>query len=133
MSPYRLVLAAEIISEAIRSNKNVEGITLYKQKHNISQYADDSTSLTKLHINCPFVINLWKQIEKWLQLNIRNKIKLDDVDKIFGRNSDQLIDKTLISTKIVIYNNRKTGKRHHVNDVKRSLYNQLCLEEYQAK
>ena len=57
-------------------------------------------------------------------------IKFDDIDKIFERDMvGNIIDKTIRSTKIVLYNTRKTGKSHHINDVKRSLFNQLCLEE----
>ena len=37
-----------------------------------------------------------------------------------------------MSTNIVIYNDRKTGKQHYINELKRSLFNQLRLEEYYA-
>ena len=51
VSPYLFVMAAEILAEAIRSNKNIEGLTLYKQEHKISQYADDTTLITKANEN----------------------------------------------------------------------------------
>ena len=44
-------MAAKILAEAIRSNKNIEGLTLYKQEHKISQYADDTTLITKANEN----------------------------------------------------------------------------------
>ena len=47
VSPYLFVLAAEILAEAIRTNKNIEGITIYKQEHKISRYADNTTLITK--------------------------------------------------------------------------------------
>ena len=40
-------MAAEILAEAIRSNKKIEGITLYNQEHKISQYADVTTLITR--------------------------------------------------------------------------------------
>ena len=43
VSPYLFVLAAETLAEAIRSNKEIKGITLYRQEHKISLYADDTT------------------------------------------------------------------------------------------
>ena len=47
VSPYLFVMAAEILAEAIRSNKKVEGITIYKQEQKILQYADDTTLIIK--------------------------------------------------------------------------------------
>ena len=47
VSPYLFVIVAEILAEAIRSNKNIEGITIYKKEHKISLYADDTTLITK--------------------------------------------------------------------------------------
>ena len=46
-TPYIFVMAAEILAEAIRSNKNIEVINIYKQEHKVSQYADDTTLITK--------------------------------------------------------------------------------------
>ena len=40
-------MAAEILAEAIRSNKKIKGLTIYKQEHKISQYVDDTTLFTK--------------------------------------------------------------------------------------
>ena len=60
-------------------------------------------------------------------------IKLDDIDNIFGRyTSGKIIDKTIMHTKSTIYNNRKTGKKHYISDVKRSLYDHLLIEEHHA-
>ena len=33
---------------------------------------------------------------------------------------------------MVIFNNRKKGKIHQINDVKRALFRQLRIEEYKA-
>ena len=45
ISPYLFVLAAEFLAEAVRSNKNITGITIYEQEHKVSQYADDTSLL----------------------------------------------------------------------------------------
>ena len=85
-------------------------------------------------LDCHFAVALWNQIEDWWKNITKEHIKFNDTEKIFGCNrSDDLIDKVIISTKLVIYNNRKKGKRHHINEVKKLLYNQLNLEEYQAR
>ena len=34
---------------------------------------------------------------------------------------------------MVIYNNSKTEKVNHIQMAKRLLYNELCIEEYEAK
>ena len=60
-------------------------------------------------------------------------MKLTNIDKIFGRlSSDVIIDRIILSTKTVIFNNRKKGKLHQINDLKRALFRQLRIEEYQA-
>ena len=41
------VLAAEFLAEAIRTNKKIEGITIFRQEQKISQYADKTTLLLK--------------------------------------------------------------------------------------
>ena len=40
VSPYLFVIAAEIMAEAIRENKHIEGITLHSQEHKTSLYAE---------------------------------------------------------------------------------------------
>ena len=47
VSPYLFVLAAEILSEAIRTNKDIEGITILQKEQKTSQYADDTTLFIK--------------------------------------------------------------------------------------
>ena len=49
VSPYIFVICAEILGMAIRENKRIEGIKIFGCEHKITQYADDTTLLTK---NC---------------------------------------------------------------------------------
>ena len=47
MSPYLFVLAAEILAEAIKSKKEISGITVYEQEYKTFLYADDTTLFLK--------------------------------------------------------------------------------------
>ena len=49
VSPYIFVVCAEILGIAIRENRRIEGIDIFGYEHKISQYADDTTLITK---NC---------------------------------------------------------------------------------
>ena len=90
-------------------------------------------SIEHAFLECKSVILLWNKIEQWVKLRTSQTIKLSNVDKIFGRQtSDELLEKTILSAKTVIFNNRKNGRKHHINDVKRMLFKQLCIDEYQA-
>ena len=84
-------------------------------------------------LECNKVKNLWKDLENWIKDKTQKTVKLSHIDKIFGRqNAEELIDKIIICTKVVVFNNRKNGKIHHIEDVKRLLFRQLKIEEYQA-
>ena len=52
ISPYLFVLAAEFLAEAIRTNTNIEGLTLHQKEHKLSQYADDTTLFIKYKEKC---------------------------------------------------------------------------------
>ena len=54
VSPYIFVICVEILGIAIRENKRIEGIKLLGYEHKISQYADDTTLITK---NCKNNLN----------------------------------------------------------------------------
>ena len=84
-------------------------------------------------LECSVVKRLWYNIEKWITNKTNIAVKLSNLDKIFGRQSaEKLIDNIILCTKITIFNNRKNGKKHHIEDVKRLLFKQLRVEEYQA-
>ena len=52
--PYIFVICAEILGIAIRENKRIEGLKIFGYEHKISQYADDTTLITK---NCKNSLN----------------------------------------------------------------------------
>ena len=43
----KIFLAAEVLAEAIRSNRTIEGITSFNKEPKVSQYADDTTLFIK--------------------------------------------------------------------------------------
>ena len=60
------MLAAEIPSEAIRDNKNIEGITIFQKEQKISQYADDTTLFIKANErnirNCMLTLGEFEEV-----------------------------------------------------------------------
>ena len=59
--------------------------------------------------------------------------KISDIEKIMGTGSpDDIIDKTILATKKVIYRNRQSGKPYSLNEIKACLKSQMLIEEYQA-
>ena len=111
---------------------------LYKMKitdTNICQVCSVKTETIKhAFLECKYVISLWSEKEKWFKAKTRKTVKLSEIDKIFGRQAtnETLLDKIILHTKTVIFNNRKNGKKHHINDVKKKLFRKLIIEEYQA-
>ena len=90
-------------------------------------------TIKHVFLECTHVTTLWHQLEKWLKIKLKKTVKLSDSDKIFGgQNSEDLIEKVILSTKIVIFDNSKNIKYHHIKDVKRTLFKQLRIEEYHA-
>ena len=69
-------------------------------------------------IECKLVKKLWLQVEKWIKENINRFCKISDLEKNFGqRSKEPIIDKIITATKAIIYHNKKTGKKHRINDV----------------
>ena len=67
-------------------------------------------------------------------MKTQHTVKLSNIYKIFGiQSSDNLLDKIILNTKIIIFNNRKNGKNHNISDLKREMFKQLQIEECQAK
>ena len=91
-------------------------------------------TLQHAFLDCNATKELWSQVEQWLKLVFSPHIKLTDIDKIFGyQMENEFIDKVILNTKLIIYNNNKDGKPHHIKAMKSLLYNQFCIEQYEAK
>ncbi len=73
LSPYLFILAAEILANAIRENKDIKGIKIDGFTHKLSQYADDTTLFLELDrpsINTAFSIFRKFQDIAGLKINI---------------------------------------------------------------
>ena len=90
VSPYLFVLCAEILAEAIRNNSDIKGITLHKQEHKISLYADDTTLFLKANEeNIRICMRILKEFELVSGLKV-NKEKTKVV-KIGGWGDNRII------------------------------------------
>ena len=127
--PYQKYFQFRLLHSRIVTNKKLHTIKSSDTKTCPICHEAEET-IKHAFLECRFVVTLWNQKEGWCK-NITDKcIRFNEIEKLFGLNSsDRIIDKVIMCTKLVIYNNRKTGKRHHINDVKRMVYSQLSLEE----
>ena len=85
-------------------------------------------------LECPDVIAFWFKIENWLKTKTHQNVKLSNLDKIFGiQDQESLLEKNILNAKVLIFNSRKNGKKHNMLDLKRKMFRQLQIEEYQAR
>ena len=132
VNSYTRYILFKLLHSRIVTNKKLVEMNL----------ADDASCVyckapleTLIHtfIVCPTVVKFWKEIENWLQTTVDTHIKIGDVDKILGwDNPEDITIRTIIATIQTIYQKRQGGKEYHVRDVKRTLANQMMLEEYLA-
>ena len=131
--PYQKYFQFRLLHSRIVTNKKLHVMKI--SDTNLCPICHETEETIKhAFLECWFVIILWNQIECWCKDITNKRIKINEIEKIFGINPpDKIIDKVIMCTKLVIYNNRKVGKKHHINEVKRMVYSQLSLEEYHAK
>ena len=81
---------------------------------------------------CNTVTKLWKEVETWLRIHVDGHISLNNVDKVLGiSKGDNIVYKTIMATKKVIYRNRQKGSQYSLREVQASLKSQMKCEEYQ--
>ena len=84
-------------------------------------------------IECHATVMLWKKVENWANTVISRSLKITDTEKIFGHlQKDKTINKVILATKIIIYKCRIADKVHNITMVKRLIFNELRVEEYDA-
>ena len=85
-----ILLAAKILSEAIRLNKNIERRVVFEKEHNVYHHADDTTLFIKPNEksirNCMYTLRDFEQISV-LKVN-KEKTK---VIKIWGWGDNRAI------------------------------------------
>ena len=82
----------------------------------------------------PFItkrfIEIYFEVEQWLHIQIASTIKISNIEKNMGTgNLNNIVDKTIIATKKVIYRNRQQGKSYCTNKVLSILKSQMLIEE----
>ena len=82
---------------------------------------------------CNTVTKLWKEVETWLRIHVDGHISLNNVDKVLGiSKGDNIVYKTIMATKKVIYRNRQKGSQYSLREVQASLKSQMKCKEYQS-
>ena len=73
------------------------------------------------------------EIEHWLRRHVDRQIKISNLEKIMGMKiTNDIVDKTIIAAKRVIYRNRQYGEAYSLREVKSLLKSQMILEEYHS-
>ena len=84
ISPYLFILCGEILSTAIRNDKEIEGITIHHKEHKIGQYADDTSLYLKDServLSLALDALMWFYTISGLKINIK-KTKVIRIGKI---------------------------------------------------
>ena len=77
-------------------------------------------------IYCNTVTKLWKEVENWLRTHVDGHISLTDVDKVLGTPiGDNIVYKTIMATKRVIYRNRQKDNQYSLRAVQALLKSQM--------
>ena len=125
-------LQFKLLHNRIVTNKKLFAMGL-SENSNCPYCNDTDETIDHAFLNCRAVTNLWMEVERWLRQVIDGGIKISDIEKIMGTGSqDDIIDKTILATKKVIYRNRQSGKPYSLNEIKACLKSQMLIEEYQA-
>ena len=85
-------------------------------------------------LKCQKIHTLWRQVEVWLGMVLRDSIKIADSEKVFGTAyKNSIIDTVILLTKRKIYKNRQNGKVTNIAEIKHELSVQLQYEQYYAE
>ena len=94
---------------------------------------DAIETLTHPFIECPHVVDFWRNVEQWVKHIEGPHIKIGESEKIFGsKNLDCFTYRAIMATTQIIYRNRQSGKKYALTDVKRITTYQMQMGEYRA-
>ena len=126
-------LQFRILHKRVFTNKNLFDMGI--KDNNLSPHCKEYVeTFEHAFLQCTMVKQIWNDIETWLKRNVDNHLKLTDREKIFGveGKNENIVMKTIIATKRVIYRNRQIPKEYTMREVKALLKCQMQNEEYQA-
>ena len=126
-------LQFRILHKRVFTNKNLFDMGI--KDNNLCPHCEEYVeTFEHAFLQCTRVKKIWNDIETWLKRNVDIHLKLTDREKIFGLNekNENIVMKTIIATKRVIYRNRQIPKDYTIREVKALLKCQMQNEEYQA-
>ena len=91
-------------------------------------YCQGIETIEHVYLQCPNSTNLWRETTLWVRNIYDRHFIISNQEKIFGSgNNDQITNLIITSTKDVIYQKRKEGKKMFLSDVKRCLLKNLSI------
>ena len=125
-------LQFKMLHNRIITNKKLYDMGI-SDTNNCPYCQEPDETIEHAFLTCETVKIFWNEVEQWLLRNIGVNIKISNIEKIMGTSStDDIIDKTILATKRVIYRNRQEGKPYSIIEVKARLRTQMLMEEYHA-
>ena len=113
--PYMKYVQFKMLHGRIITNKKLLDMGISDSSK--CPYCDETEeTIEHAFIYCTAVVKFWKDIEHWLRRYIEGTIAISNIEKIMGKgNMDNIVKKTIIATKGMIYKNRQIGKNYHIN------------------
>ena len=129
---YTKYIQFKLLHRRIVTNKKLCDMGI-KENSMCTYCLEEVETIEQAFLHCNAVTKLWKEVEAWLRLHVDVHISLNNVDKILGTpKGDNLVYKTIMATKKIIYRNRQKGSRYSLKEVQISLRSQMNIEEYQS-
>ena len=129
---YTKYIQFKLLHRRIVTNKKLCDMGI-KENSMCTYCLEEVETIEHAFLHCNAVTKLWKEVEAWLRLHVDVHISLNNVDKILGTpKGDNLVYKTIMATKKIIYRNRQKGSRYSLKEVQISLRSQMNIEEYQS-
>ena len=130
-SVYKKYLQFKLSHSRTAINEKLVNMHLSKIKM-CPLYEIHTETISHAFLECSHVLALWIQVGRWIKSKTNETIKIPKYRQNLRKTHIGLVEKIILSAKVVIFNTIKNGKQHHINDVTISLFRQLRTEEYQA-
>ena len=125
-SVYQHFTQFKLLHRRIVNNK-----LLHKMKildNPLCLFCNQIETIEHIYLECPNVIYIWHEVEKWIRSMQFPHFKISDTEKIFGEKyNNELKQLVITSTKDIIYFKRKSGDNMYLTDVKRVLVKNLHI------
>lgn len=119
LSPFLFVLCVEKLAHSIRTDPDIQGISILQNTHKLMQYADDLTLFLKDPESIEVTLNKLDEFEKYsgLKININKSYGLRvNTDAILGNRGGEIYWSNKISVLGANFYNDKTEAQHMISD-----------------